>query len=564
MKFKSVMLFLLLWQTAIAFAAPIKVDVDRKTVRLNESFQIIFSTTEEPDGEPDFNALSQDFEIIDKSQGSNLSIVNGVTNRTVQWTLNVMAKRAGHLEIPSVPFGKDLSPALKITVTEGNPQTNETASNNHADLFLEVEASPTKPYIQTQVIYTLRFFRKVNIAEASLKDPEIADAVVTKLDEDRNYKTDQNGEEYVVTERKYAIFPQKSGTLTIPSLTLTAAVVRDDPSGFGGFFNMRGTRTERVASKPITLTVLPTPTNFKGNWLAAERLELTQQWSDDINNIKVGEPVTRTLTLTAKGTTVGQLPKLQQATSNDDLKTYPDQPKTEEQKNSDGIVAIREEKVAFIASKAGTYTLPAVEIPWFNVQTQKTEIAKIPATIIVASGVGKIADTTQATPTVEKQVDKPSIIANPQTVNIQPKQVDNSIWQWLTAFFALAWLVTLALFFTNRKETQPIETVKNPVNPVNQINRVLKQACTDNDAMAAKQTLIAWGQQKYSVSTLGALAEFCDARLRDEILLLNRHLYSQQEAGWEGKRLFQAFSEHRAMDKAKLASDDKLEPLHRI
>jgi hypothetical protein len=53
--------------------------------------------------------------------------------------------------------------------------------------------------------------------------------------------------------------------------------------------------------------------------------------------------------------------------------------------------------------------------------------------------------------------------------------------------------------------------------------------------------------------------------LRDAILELNTALYSQHHIAWEGKPLFQGFSENAA--RAKLSSrseDDVLKPLYRL
>lgn len=568
MKFRKLILFLLLVQTALAGAAPIKVDVDRQTVSLNESFQIVFSTNEEPDANPDFSPLEKNFEIINKNQGHSSSWINGVSSTLIQWTFDVMAKHAGSVTIPALHFGKETSPEKTIVVTEGNRQPD--AADNDAELFLEVEAIPTKAFIQSQVLYTLRFFRRVNIAEASLKDPELNDAVVTKLGDDRNYRTQIKGVDYEVTERNYAIFPQKSGQITIPALTLTAAVLVDDQSSFSGIFGARNTRTERVSSKPMTLTVLPAPATFKGHWLAAEQLELKQQWSGDVQHMNVGEPLTRTLTLTAKGTTVGQLPKLYQATGSDDLKSYPDQPRLEEQKSPQGVVALREEKIAFIPSKAGIYTLPALEIPWFNVHSRQMETAKIPAVMVTATGVGKVAEPNSAVPvdkTVEKPVDKTAVINSPKAAAPGLSVANNSFWQGLAAFFALGWLATGLFLFRRRSgiEKQSMNLSANATESDDKNNVAsLKKACANNDAIAAKQALMAWGRDKYNANTLGAIAEFCDVRLRNEILGLNQILYGQHAQEWDGKKLFQAFSEHKAMEKARPKQDDKLEPLHRL
>ena len=389
MRFIASLVFFLLLLLILApqstFAADINVSVDRNPVSLDESFQIIFTATESPDDDPDFSPLEQDFSILNQSNSSSSSWINGKSSKTIQWTLNVMAKQAGSLVIPSVNFGNDVSQSSTILVTENTPNK---AVNTDEDLFIEVEAAPENPFIQSQVIYTLRLYTKVDISQARLNEPELADAVIEKLGEDSTYNTQVNGVNYSVTERKYAIFPQKSGQLTIKPLVLTAEVLTSGRPGFNSFFNSQMTKTKRVESKAITLDVKPVPASFNGkHWLSAEQLVLKQEWSGDIQQMKVGEPLTRTLTLVAKGTTVGQLPELNTTNTNDQLKAYPDQPVLKEQKKADGMLAFREEKIALIPSKAGSYTLPAIEIPWFNTKSQKMEIAKIPETTLTAVAV---------------------------------------------------------------------------------------------------------------------------------------------------------------------------------
>ena len=71
-------------------------------------------------------------------------------------------------------------------------------------------------------------------------------------------------------------------------------------------------------------------------------------------------------------------------------------------------------------------------------------------------------------------------------------------------------------------------------------SKTLKYACTNNDALAAKDALLEWGRQKFDCSNLNAIAVLCDARLRDEIVYLNQTLYGQESTQWDGKKLFQA------------------------
>ncbi|MGR8998854.1 MAG: BatD family protein [Gammaproteobacteria bacterium] len=537
------------------FAADITVSVDRNPVSLDESFQIIFTANESPDDDPDFSSLDQDFSILSQSNSSSSSWINGKSSKTIQWTLNVMAKKAGRLVIPPVKFGSDFSPSSTILVAQNS---ENKAVNNNEDLFIEVEAAPENPYIQSQVIYTLRLFTKVDIAQARLNEPELADAVIERLGEDSNYTTQVNGVNYSVTERKYAIFPQKSGQFTIKPLVLTAELVAINRPSFNSFFNSQITKTKRVESKAVTLDVKPVPASFKEkHWLPAEQLILKQEWSGDIQQMKAGEPLTRTLTLLAKGTTVGQLPELNTTRINDQLKTYPDQPVLKEQKNADGLVAFREEKIALIPSTAGTYTLPAIEIPWFNTLSKKIEVAKIPETKITAIA----AAGTQAkanTPAIAA-ISPPKIES---TAKIQPQQ--NNRWLWVSIFLASGWLATLIFFLTKRFVKKPVIEKNDADISLKEQVKNLKRACYGNNAVAAKDALLDWGRQKYKVANLGAIAVFCDARLRDEILQLNHILYGKEAAQWQGKKLFQAFIENKAREKVASKDDNSLEPLYRL
>ncbi|WP_305909749.1 BatD family protein [Methylomarinum sp. Ch1-1] len=556
LKYGSAIVLLTLLFTPLTQAANIEVAVDRNPVSISDSFQLTFTARESPDDDPDFSTLRQDFDILNQRQSSQSSWVNGRFSKTIQWTLDVMAKRTGRLLIPSIAFGDDATEPLTITVMQA-PALN----NRDDELFLEVETTPEQAYVQSQIIYTLRFYRRVQITQASLSEPELDDAVVEKLTEDSNYNTRINGVSYAVTERKYAIFPQQSGRLTIPPLTLTAEVVSGSRSRFNGFFSSQVTRTKRVSSRAVTLDVLPAADSYTADhWLPAEQLHLEQKWSNDNLRFQVGEPLTRTLTILAKGTTVGQLPEL--ATPSDDaqLKTYPDQPVLKEQKNATGLIAFREEKIAFIPSSAGTFELPAIEVPWFNTESQQMEIARIPPVTLTA-----VAGTPAAKPTPPAAPASPS--TQPTETTVQPTSAGDHFWRWLALFLGSGWLVTLAFLLHRhfrKPKSQDVPLVDSEHKRLKDSIKRLKAACQVNDAQGAKQALMEWGKMQYHSASLGAIAPHCEARLRDEILHLNQCLYAADQNAWEGKPLFQAFAEHNAREQIKRPVDEALEPLYRI
>jgi len=556
----SIML-LILFSVSIN-AAQVDVSVDRNPIAVTDSFQLTFSTTKSPDDDPNFAPLQQDFDIINQQKSSQLSWVNGSTKKTIQWTLSVMAKRSGDLQIPAISFGNDASQPLSITVTEMAPLS---AVSNDNELFLEVEANPINAYVQAQILYTVRLYHRINLAQATLSDPEIDNAVVEKIGDDNQYNTKIKGMTYRVTERKYAIFPQQSGTMTIAPLVLTAEVIIDDPrSRYSNFFNNQSTQTKRILSKAINLNVQAAPVSFNGeHWLPAEQLTLKETWSNDALQVKVGEPITRTLTIFAKGATSSQLPNLSIQQVNPDLKIYPDQPVINDQQNGEGVIAMREQKMAFIPTTAGNFTLPAIDVPWFNTRTQQMETATLPAVTLVAVASESANTTTNipAIPAIQLAQQPTESIPTPSS-----STVDN-IWMWVAVGLGFAWLFTLlALFWSRFAKSRPIQSVlpkqkaKLKDTPINlkQIIKELKTACTDNNPQAAQQTLIKWAAISYNIINLTDLTTYCDGDMQAELTQLNQALYAKEKVAWNGAGLLQAITAKHAK---QLSSKNVDEPL---
>ncbi|MGB4499155.1 MAG: BatD family protein [Methylococcaceae bacterium] len=561
-----VILFLSLWLVVFStnvFATDITVSLDRSPVSIDETFQIIFTANESPDDEPDFSPLEQDFTVQNQSQSSRTEFVNGKLSRLIQWAVTVMANDSGNLIIPVIKFGRDASSALKITVSPSS--ANKNSSQNGDDLFLEVSMNTQKPFIQSQVLYTVKLFRRVDLAKANLSEPELSDAVIEKLGEDAIYTTQLSGATYGVIEQKYAIFPQKSGTATIKPLTLTADVVA---RGKQSFFSSQMTQRRIVKSNPVTLNVQPIPaTSENSKWLAAENIELSQTWSSDFSQMKVGEPLTRTIKLVAQGAMVGQLPELGNAPLDAQLKTYNDQPVLHEDKTPTGIIATREEKIAFIPAKGGNYTLPEIKISWFNTQKQKLETATLPEMNLTVLGetIAQIQTpiVQESQPVIAPVVESTTQVSSP---NVENKSL--YIWQSIAIFSTIGWLITLGFLFFKHKTTSKNlpEKQESPADiSLKTCVKNLKKACETNDAHSAKIALLEWGKLQFAEISLGAIAPHCEARLRDEILKLNATIYAKEPQTWQGRELFKAFSENNARVKlAKQEKSDALKPLYKL
>jgi len=538
----------LLFITSSAAVAEITVQTDRNPVGLNESFELTFTAGGSVDDDPDFTPLEDDFDLLDQAQSSNISVINGDFSRTTQWTVHLMPRRAGILTIPPIAFGRESSPPFEITVTATPSNRNEQSADT--DIVLEVEAEPANPYVQQQVIVTVRVLHRVEIAQASLSEPELSDAIVEKLGKDSRYQTRRNGMNYAVIERKYAIFPQHSGEAAIPPQELKAQVPagRRSRAMFDDFFNRRMTRTRRVRSEPVPLQVRPIPEAFTGShWLPAKQVTLEQQWSQKPPTVPAGEPITRTISLAAEGATVSQLPETRQAnqtigSTDGDIKQYPDQPTLEENKTVDGLISRREEKTALIPSKAGDYTLPALAVPWWNIRTDRMEIARLPQQVLQAMppSDAEASASSQETPPAAEQV----VASKPLSTIANDTGPEPMVWQWAALFFAVGWTATAAAWWRHHKRTlEPVEEEAVGLSEKSTAKAV-KKACSNNHPDQTKEALLAWAKAHWQQPprSLAEIARQCDNPARIEIERLDRALYSSQPEAWRVNDLWQAFS----------------------
>ncbi|NNE37614.1 MAG: protein BatD, partial [Gammaproteobacteria bacterium] len=432
-------------------AATINVKTDRNPVSLNESFQIIFEAEGDLDGDPDFSPLENDFQVLSTVQSSNFSVVNGRISSSKRWTITAMANTDGNIAIPSIAFGQDNSPVMNLEVRGNNTGSSNSQVQN--DIFLEASATPLNPYVQSQVIYTLKLYRSVAIAKASLAEPEIitGNAVLERIDDDKSYETTINGRNYHVIERNYSVYPQSSGEVSIAPINFMGQITRSrfgvDPFG-------APPRTVVRRSQGINLNVQPIPASFSGNhWLPAENLNLAEEWSGDPMTLRVGEPITRTLILTARGLISSQLPELPDW-SVGDLKFYPDRPQLDDEKSDAGISSIRREQAAIIPNQPGSYVLPEIAIPWWNTLTDQLETAIVPERIIrvlpaTGADTGQPEITTLVAP-VQPLLNGPAEDEVEITLTETPPVTDESqpeIWKWSTLLFVMIWIITLVAWW---------------------------------------------------------------------------------------------------------------------
>jgi hypothetical protein len=179
----------------------------------------------------------------------------------------------------------------------------------------------------------------------------------------------------------------------IPRLRFGAYEV--DTSRQFGIFNNRGNQVIRdTESKQIKVLSKPSGRTDRG-WMPSKSVEVKQRWSGDLDKVTIGEPITQTITIIAEGLTPEQITPLK-FTESTKYRTYPDQPQLSQSLSNSGIISQRVESRAIVPSESGKIILPAINLKWWDIETQKEQTAELPSlTLDVLPAYETYEDSTQ-------------------------------------------------------------------------------------------------------------------------------------------------------------------------
>ncbi|MEN8134557.1 MAG: BatD family protein [Thermodesulfobacteriota bacterium] len=554
-----------------AFAlAQLSATVDRDQIALDETLTLTITK----DGmssisSDDLQPLAKDFRIMGQSQSSNTQFINGSVSSFFSLNLVLAPKRAGKLEIPSLSIGKESTDRLYIkVVTQAQPKTKADI----APLYLETDVSARTVFVQSQLIFTLRIFWAVEASISEPIDPQLKDALVERLD-DATFNKVIDGQSYKVFERKYAIFPQKSGVLEIPQVIVQATI--PNRQRHGNIYDLFGSRGQgvKLRSESESITVKEKPSRYPAGaeWLPTDKLSVAEEWSQEPGELQVGESATITITMAGQGLLGSQLPPIE-LPETEGVKLYQGKAEVQNLTNSAGITGTRKESIALIPIRAGQVELPEIRVPWWNKKEQKVAYAVIPARqLLIKASTANGQTTTPIAP-----ADNLAAPASaPVSAAPAPKMTDfNKPLLALCAVLLLAWLLTIYLLIRTRRQMATLVGGKRPESGNNEINeseafKKFGRACRSNDPGRARGAVIDWVKASCpgaGVQTAADIARvFPESKLAALLAEIDSLLYSNdgEVAGWCGKRLLETVEMIRKANRAKKSPESALPGLYR-
>ncbi|MFC5437360.1 BatD family protein [Rhodanobacter umsongensis] len=521
---------LLLLAPALARATDVQATLDRSSVQLGETVTLNLRVENASGGMamPDLSALDQDFSILGTSQNSSLSVVNGAATSSLTFGVALRPKHVGALQIPSLHIAGGQTQPLQLQVIAPDPNA-ATATNR--DVFMEAQVEPQRGYVGQQLSYVTRLYYATSISNGALSAPQLDGVEVSQVGNDLNYDAERGGRTYHVLERRYALIPQHAGRVEIPAVDFQGEAI--DPNDPNSFF---GSSTPVSASAPaISIDVRATPADWgKSAWLPARQLSLTMDgWPGAQDQVRVGQPLNLTMTLQATGLAYESLPALSLPPL-DGAKAYPDKPVVGTRQDGPWLAGRRQQTFAVVPERAGTLTIPATTLKWWNVLTDRMDVAQIPAhQVTVLPAVGSAAvQTSVPAPTSSGAAIVPAAAA-PSTP-----------WRWIALGSIGLWLCSmLAWWWRRRRRALPRTVPKDGSTTSRQGQLAFVAAARSGNAAAQAHSLLNWARtERPAIQHLGELAAALDdAEQRAAIARLQQRHYAAAPTADDGAKLADAF-----------------------
>lgn len=530
-----------------AYAENFTAKVNRNPVPFGEIFVLTLQYDGNPGtDEPDLSPLNKSFTIHSVGREQQRRSINGQTSHVYRWNVAMAPKVQGTAVIPAISFRSLSSHPIKIKVADD-------ASGGGSRFSIGRFVTPRAPLVQEQLIYTLVIKTKETL-QGSM--PQFADGgsdwIVKQLDEPTVTTEIDNGEEVRKIEIRYAVFPQKSGRLTIPELRFSGYYIdknkgRGDP--FGGMFNAfmdedfaagfgvnPGMSRVHLTAQPVEVDVRPIPEINNGYWwLPSTRVEISSDWDEGVPVFRAGEAVNRKIVLSAAGVADTQLPKM---TFKEiaGLKQYPEKPMISSVATDNGIVSSMEVNVVYIPEKGGQMTFPEIAVPWYNVKTQKMEKAVLPPITVQVEGRAPAhsapAEKLRVEPAAETAVAAPVNVEKENTLPLKAA----------AAFAALAFAVGLGigwLILRSRCTPARLRPAAEKEKPVPQPD--VKTVLRKGNLKEIRNQVLIWARSIYPeavVLNLDDVAElFANEELNVVLKQLGQALYSGKKDEFDAARL---------------------------
>ncbi|MBY7730080.1 BatD family protein [Vibrio splendidus] len=191
-----------------------------------------------------------------------------------------------------------------------------------------------------------------------------------------NYTERVGGTTWSRQRWEVTLYPMTSGKFVIPTLPVRVQVSAPNGSNVGGTLYTQPIKFE--ASLPSGLLDNESP------WFSATGVDIEQQWQRSSENLKVGDAITRTVTIKAKDSLSVLLPNVLNNESTQQYQAYPQPNRLDDTQERGDYRSSRVEETVYVIQQGGEFTLPDFSFQWWDSKNQRLESVVIKGEVFEA------------------------------------------------------------------------------------------------------------------------------------------------------------------------------------
>lgn len=530
---------LLSFLSLLSIAQEVEVTVDRAELARGETLTFTIRVFDQRQGmQLDLTPLTTDFDVLGTRTSSQIRSINGAVEAWTDYIVTLFPLTEGDLVIPSLTINNVTTDPINITVLNQGPRSNQS----NEELFLEIEVNKDSVYVQEQLLFSVRLFYTINgIRNPQFTELEMPNSVIQLIGSPNQYEKLIDGMRYGVYEKRYVIFPQRSGPLEIPDI-LFRGEVTDGSSNF--VFRNLNTRRVTAFIEGVTIDVKERPAAAQSSsiWLPVTDLTLSESWSSDLADVRVGDSIVRTVTMTAAGLDGAVLPPFTDSDI-DGVNQYPDPADIQRTFVDGNIVGTRVETVSLVPTSTGSIEIPEIAVPWWNVETDQQEISIIPATrlnIATVDGTLPAEQSVVSTENIQDLLEQAPVLTQEEIdAQSQTEYIEVGA-SWFNGLIAAAIVIVLLSIyrivisprhseisqFINNQRAAWVAKYK-PENNEKAAYRRLTQAVAAEDLKQVREALIVWCNHYFTSLEITTMEDILNQHQNSELANAARHIQAR-------------------------------------
>ena len=379
---------------------------------------------------------------------------------------------------------------------------------------------------------------------------EIDNAIVV-LPQDRpeNSNAQIGGITYAGITEIYTIYPQQPGDFHLPPAIISFPYAIAPPKS----------ATATLSMPPLTFHAdVPAAARDLDYFLPTTQLTMQEKWSPRLKNLKAGDYITRTITVTASKTQAMLIPPLPMEAPQG-IRVYQDQPIVQDQETPRGdfVLGRRTQSAKYFIQRKGDYTLPPIDLKWWNLATNRVATATLPAAHLAAAAnlnyIAELPPEPEPTPVAPLRHISSWIRYKFWIRIVAPLSLTFLLFVWIGWHY----LPNLARIIRERRRQRA------PSEPA--YFNAFQRACRRNDPVHSYEAFLKWLAIAHPGQRLDEiLIEASSAEFTSEVDNLGASLFAGNDTRpqWNGTKLARLVSKFRSSKHAQMKQKHVLLPLN--